>query len=440
VSLITSVDRFIEEDPGRQSISGSFNPVDEGEWCESAYIQATAKFFGAISMNDTVIITQMIEDGVDVNGRDHVGRTPLHVAILSTSIDSANALIDAGARMTARLVGGRTSLHLAAQMGQTSVVEKMLARSAYNAEKSAEEKRKAEEAARAEDLESVERVRMSSEDDWSSEETVDIKPARKAPTKTDAEQDADSLEDDKEEPDILDVSIPDWDFGLTALGYAILFGSVEVVGVLLAAGADPNVATHAKGTNPLHPLILTIYTQGEEHAAKIAENLVASQAISSTADGNRLTIFHRIVIANKAKIVASLLARDQNAKKVLDIPAHSRYGVVFPVVSSILAGDYATLSVLLSHGAKLVYSPEDLPRPGVPYVWPCIYSTEVLIVPLPGGLGLAFICRLKSHSFSVTKLFLCWLHSVQLLTCPSIHHVSRASPCYNGHPRFSKTC
>jgi hypothetical protein len=46
-------DRFIEDDPGRQSISGSFNPIDEGEWSETAYIQATAKFFGAISKNDT---------------------------------------------------------------------------------------------------------------------------------------------------------------------------------------------------------------------------------------------------------------------------------------------------------------------------------------------------------------------------------------------------
>jgi ankyrin repeat protein len=167
VSLTTLTHRFIEEDPGRQSISGSFNPIDEDEWSDSAYIQATAQFFSSISKNDTVTTTQMIPDGVDVNRRDHVGRTPLHVAILSNSVECANALIDAGARMTARLVGGRTSLHLAAQMGQTSVVRKMLARSAFNAEKSTE-KHKAEGAASAEDPEGVERVRMSSEDDWSS--------------------------------------------------------------------------------------------------------------------------------------------------------------------------------------------------------------------------------------------------------------------------------
>jgi ankyrin repeat protein len=365
--------RFVEEDPGRQSISGSFNPIDEGEWSESAYIQPMAKFFGAISKNDTVITTQMTEDGVDVNCRDHVGRTPLHVAILSNSVECANTLIDAGARMTARLVGGRTSLHLASQMGHASVVKKMLARSAYNVEKAAEEKTKAE-AAMAEDAEDTERVRMSSEDDWSSEESIDVKAHKVPPTKNDAEKDADPLEEDKDEPDILDVSISDWDFGLTALGYAIVFGSVEVADVLLVAGADPNFATRVKGTNPLHPLALTQYTQSDERAAKIAERLVAAQAISSTADEKRLTIFHRLVLAKKTRIVASLLRCDQNAKKVLDIPARSGSGLVFPVISSIFSGDYATMSVLLAHGAKLAFSSEDTSRAkeAVSYVQPSL--------------------------------------------------------------------
>lgn len=350
---------FIEEDPGRQSVSGSFNPIDEGEWSETAYIQATAKFFGAISKNDTITVTRMIEDGEDVNHRDHVGRTPLHVAIISNSVESANILIDAGARMTTRLVGGRTSFHLAAQTGQTSLVKKMLARSAYNEAKSVEEKLKAEET--EENLEVTERVRMSSEDDWSSE-SDDGKAPQKASMKSDTEKDPDPLEDDKKKPDILDISNPDWDFGITPLGYAILSGSLEVVDVLLVAGADPNHAGRAKDADPLHPLTLTIYTQDEEHAARIAERLVAAQAISSTADKNLLTIFHRMVVAGRTKIVMSLLNRDPNAKKVLDFPAWAGLGLVFPLVSSVLSGDYATLSVLVAYGAKLVYSPEDASR------------------------------------------------------------------------------
>jgi ankyrin repeat protein len=355
------VGRFIEEDPGRQSISGSFNPIDEGEWSETAYIQTTAKFFGAISKNDTITVTQMIEDGEEVNRRDHVGRTPLHVATISNSVECAKILIDAGARMTARLVGGRTSFHLAAQTGQTSLVKKVLARSAYNEAKSAEEKLKAEEAETEENPDVTERVRMSSEDDWSSE-SDNGKPLQKASVKSNTEKDSDPLEDDKETPDILDISNPDWDFGITPLGYAILSGSLEVVDVLLVAGADPNHAARAKDAGPLHPLTLTIYTQDEERAAKIAERLVAAQAVSSTADKDLLTIFHRMVIAGKTKIVMSLLNRDPNANKVLDFPAWAGLGLVFPLVSSIFSGDYATMSVLLAHGAKLVYSPEDASR------------------------------------------------------------------------------
>ncbi|KAH9034041.1 hypothetical protein EDB83DRAFT_1786796 [Lactarius deliciosus] len=353
---------FMQEDPGRQSISGSFNPIDEGEWSETAYVQATARFFGAISKNDVLAVKQMIEDREDLtNRRDHVGRTPLHVAILSNSVEVGCVLVGAGARMTARLVGGRTSLHLAAQMGQVALVKKMLERNTYNKER-AEEKRKMEEAAVPKETDGI---RMSSEDDWSSDEFDHDKPHRRPPAytkKDELENDSDPLEDNEADPDILDISIHDWDFGLTALGYAIISGSVEVVDALLAAGADPSFAAHTKNVKPLHPLTLTIYTQDEECAAKIAERLVAAQAISSTADDKLFTIFHRIVAARKTKIVASLLAHDPNAKKVLNSPAWYACGLVFPIVSTIMGGNYATLSVLLAHGAKLVYLPEDVSR------------------------------------------------------------------------------
>ena len=53
---------------------------------------------------------------------------------------------------------------------------------------------------------------------------------------------------------------------------------------------------------------------------------------------------------------------DPNAKKVLNIPAWYCFWLVFPIVSTIEGGDYATLSVLLAHGAKLSYSLEDISR------------------------------------------------------------------------------
>ncbi|THH03941.1 hypothetical protein EW146_g10312, partial [Bondarzewia mesenterica] len=67
---------FIVEDPGRQSMSGSFNPIDEGEWSEQAYVLSSAKFFTSIAANDRLTVNEMVKDGADVNSRDHVGRTP----------------------------------------------------------------------------------------------------------------------------------------------------------------------------------------------------------------------------------------------------------------------------------------------------------------------------------------------------------------------------
>ena len=319
-----------------------------------------------------VAVKQMIEDGEVLNRRDQVGRTSLHVAILFNSVEVGCFLIDAGARMTARLVGGRTSLHLAAQMGQVSLVKKLLERSAFNKEK--EEKRKMEEATLAKETEGV---RMSSEDDWSSSESDDEKPHRKPPAyakQGEPDKDSDALEDNEEEPDILEISVHDWDFGLTALGYGILSGSVGVVDALLVAGADPSFAT------PLHPLALTIYTQDEERAAVIAERLIAAEAISSMANEFLFTIFHRIVAAGKTKIVASLLEHDPNAKKVVNSPAWYCFWLVFPIVSAIDAGDYATLSLLLAHGAILSYSPEDISRAKEKWYaeQPCLWSRQIL--------------------------------------------------------------
>ena len=119
----------------------------------------------------------MIKEGSDVDRRDYVGRTPLQVAVLSEAEDIACDLIDAGARMTSRLVDGRTALHVAAQLNLTTVIRKLLERSAVNAEeaKKAEEeaqaRKKAEKEKNPDDgNDSDDSMGDSSENDWSSED------------------------------------------------------------------------------------------------------------------------------------------------------------------------------------------------------------------------------------------------------------------------------
>ncbi|TFY63651.1 hypothetical protein EVG20_g6224 [Dentipellis fragilis] len=346
---------FIEEDPGRQSMSGSFNPIDEGEWSEQAYVQAVAKFFTAISIGDRVAVTQMIQDGEDVNRRDYVGRTALHYALLSRQPDIACDLVDAGARMTARLPGGRSALHLAAQTSHAAVIRKMLERSAE------------EEAA----MEIDDDERPSSEDDWSSEDEDGDDGDGDDDGDDDDDDDDDEaaepmddtnvLDDNEEEPDILDLNMTDWDYWFSPLAFAIIAGSLDCVEALLTAGVDPKATSKGKDGVSFQPLSITMYTDDEDRAAEIAARLLGSGVTSSMSD-SLATDFHRFVAACKTKLVSAVLRRDANAKVVMEHPAQINFDLAYPIVASINSGDYATVAVLLAHGARLTYTEEDVSK------------------------------------------------------------------------------
>ncbi|KAI0628020.1 ankyrin [Trametes polyzona] len=375
--------QFIQEDPGRQSMSGSFHPIDEGEWAEQAYMGPTEKLFNAIASGDRESVTKIIAEGnTDLDRRDHVGRTPLQVAILSKEADIACDLINAGARMTSRLVDGRTALHLAAQLDLPVVVRKLLERSAVNAEKAKEEAKAAELAKKSEaaDAEEGEEDKgsedddktdssedddemNSSEDDWSSEDD-ESRPKKGA---DDKKPDTTQIpEDEKDVPDVFDVNLPDWDYALTPLHYAVAFGSLASTEELCAAGADPKLVTKSDlyRAQALHPLTLTTLTRNVEVACEIAKKLFATGATSSEADDNLFTIFHKIVCSGRPALVETFLRCDPNARAVMDSPHVASYGgeEIFPVVSAIVKGHIAALAVLLAYGAKYVFTEEDFSR------------------------------------------------------------------------------
>jgi hypothetical protein len=56
----------------------------------------------------------LVSGTVDVNSRDMLGRTALHVATLGGRTSAVTLLIEEGARVSARLTDGRTALHIAA--------------------------------------------------------------------------------------------------------------------------------------------------------------------------------------------------------------------------------------------------------------------------------------------------------------------------------------
>ncbi|KAJ7062801.1 ankyrin repeat protein [Mycena amicta] len=371
---------FIREDPGRQSISGSFNPIDVGEWSSLVYIGPTEKFFTAIAGGDRAGVAQLIKDGHDVNRRDHVGRMPLHVAIFCRQAEIACDLVDAGARMTSRLVDGRTSLHLAAQMDLLVVVKKLLERSAVNKEK-AGKIGSDEDEKKDEGVVDPQRERMSSEDDWTSEEddmamsdedadsegSEDAKPqktATKAP-EAPADQNAGDLPEELDVPDVFDVNLTDWDLTYSPLAYAIVFGSLPVVQVLLDAGADAKSPLQAKGSNTaVLPLTLTIIGDDDERTCKIAERLIAEGASCSAMEttGEARTLFSRAVEANRANLVATFLRCDPNAQTALNFPQVGWNGATTPLVTAVSLNNYSTVAAMIAHGVKFDLSQEEVER------------------------------------------------------------------------------
>ena len=354
-------------------MSGSFNPIDEGEWAEQAYIAPTEKLFNAIIDEDRATVARLLtQEGLDVNRRDHVGRTPLQLAILSKSIDIACDLIDAGARMTSRLVDGRTALHVAAQLDLPVIVRKLLARSAVNDEKAKleeEEKKRAaekkedkkmdvdgDEAEDDEEDDEDEEERNSSEDDWSSDDGGKPKKEEKKP------KDEGIPEDEQDEPDVFQVDVQDWDRALTPLQYAVIFGSLGAIDELLAAGADPKLVTNADRyhTKPFHALTLTVLTRDINVASEAVKKLVAAGANCSQADVDLFSIFHRVVCAGRAELVEAFLRNDPNAKAMVNAPVvNASLNITYPLISALVRHNYATMAVLIANGAKYSFTEED---------------------------------------------------------------------------------
>ncbi|KAJ6544391.1 hypothetical protein B0H19DRAFT_1170529 [Mycena capillaripes] len=370
---------FIQDDPGRQTLSGSFNPIDVGKWSAQVYIGPTERFFAAIAAHDRAGVKRMLEEGQDVNRRDHVGRAPLHVAILCRVVDIACDLVDAGAQMTARLVDGRTTLHLAAQQDLLPVVRKLLERSAVNAEKrgkNVDEEEDKDKGIKADP------DRPSSEEHWSSEAddmavsdeedggsggSDGDKPGKaNAADKQQSEPPAnvgDLPEDETDQPDVFDINLADWDMTFTAVEHAIVSGSLPIVEALLNAGADVKRISQVKNSGyAVVPLTLTIIPEDDERVCKIAERLILAGASSSVADQHMRTIFNHAVIANRPNLVATFLRCDPNGKAALNYLTPSWRGATSPLVSAVSLRNYSVIATMVAHGVQMKSSEEDVQR------------------------------------------------------------------------------
>ncbi|KAL2833986.1 ankyrin repeat-containing domain protein [Aspergillus pseudoustus] len=253
-TFITGNVTFLTDNPGRQEI-GSFNPITEGDWADMAYLGDSEGLSQAIVDQDLGAVRQWVAKGVDVNRRDHTGRTPLHLAAMASTPEILQYLIDNGARITWRLADGRSALHLAAARGNVEMIRSLMRKSEQNEEEETprhtqqrglEDGNCQSEPGTEEDLELISNPLDNSSTynmSYTTGSFVKVNPER--PNEEEQPFAADSNLSD---PDIYDINAVDWDINASPLHLAIMKGQVEAVEELASSfGANVLLPLQSKG-------------------------------------------------------------------------------------------------------------------------------------------------------------------------------------------------
>jgi ankyrin repeat protein len=386
---VTGALSFVKDDPGRQAI-GSFNPLTDNDWTEMAYLGNTARLCQAIVERDLEHVQDWLnQEGADPNQRDYTGRTPLQLAVTTSTPQIVQALIDAGARIVARLFDGKTALHLAAMRGEVEMVKALLIKSEANEEKESEkkaekktrEKRHQEQSEMHKDLGSgepmeVENVQGSGgEEDDSEEEDIDMLDDEsqnmdattegsviKIDRKSSQPQENHPDDTNEDEPDVYDVNVLAWDAPVSALHLAIANGHTDVVKTLVQDfGADvllPIKLVHDFDKSPraaILPAVLALQLPPEK-AKEMTKVLVSLGASPAQGDVDHVTALHYFT-AHGADLLRTMISANrpvaQQAVSHLRLSG-SRYS---PNIESVLLtaiehGNDTSVDLLLDLGAK----------------------------------------------------------------------------------------
>ncbi|KAI1426426.1 ankyrin repeat protein [Xylaria sp. FL1777] len=366
---------FRIDDPGRQQI-GSFNPLTEDDWTEMAYVGNTARLCQAIVDEDLEHVEDWLsQEGADPNTRDYTGRTPLHLAVISSTPAIVKCLVDHGARLVARLADGRTALHLAAAQGNIEMVKILLEKSNANEE---EEEEKQDQRRKAR-IEAAKRKSHLSDDGEAGNDNSDIELiddsssddgvqsiATGSFVKVDSNggsgtTEAIPLDDDQNDPDFYQIDAVAWDSKCSALHLAILGGHCEMVKLLCQEfGADALLPVKIVDRyDNLNGAILTLVlalSLPPEKAIRMCETLLSLGATSSQADISGTTAFHRYIRKNDMKLIEFLWENDKlGLKTAINHIAVSQARWVCstnPLMTAIDEGNSILVLKLLDAGAK----------------------------------------------------------------------------------------
>ncbi|KAI9217735.1 hypothetical protein BC828DRAFT_390400 [Blastocladiella britannica] len=270
--FVHGVLEFIELDPGRQAI-GSFHPITEEEWSADTYVDpARTPLFAAVAQGtvdqfDALLSSAKLVDMID--RRDHVGRTLLHLAVMCGRLDMVARLLDLGARVSTPLADGRLPLHLATEYGLLDIAKLLWERQLFNASSSS----------------SSSSSPSSSSPSSSSSEATAAKSGEDFPDNNDPSNDG--LQQQPEKGcDTHSIDHRDWDYNMTPLHYAVLYGHVHIVKWLIAScGANPKLPFRCKASwqasDTWDPLSLTMLTPSRAAGGAIAHLLLEHGATAT---------------------------------------------------------------------------------------------------------------------------------------------------------------
>ncbi|KIX96415.1 uncharacterized protein Z520_07681 [Fonsecaea multimorphosa CBS 102226] len=367
---------FLKDDPGRQAI-GSFNPITDSDWTEMAYIGNTTMLCQAIVDLDLDAVRDWFSasEMVDVNRRDPAGRTPLHLAVMCSTPEIVQCLIEHGARLVARLYNGMTALHLAAHRGELQMVKDILDKSNANEEQEALKEDARKEARR--NAANSSQAANNDKDDRSEGESIDSEDLEDEADDEDGEDDmtegsfvkVDHISEvqdpeDKEGPDVYDVDVLAWDSPLSPLHLAILGGHMDVVEVLVDSyGADvllPVKIVDEYNRKHAKAAILTISLALElplQQANETVKGLLALGASYTQADMKHISALHYAVNEAKTLILQTMhSAEPSNFARAVNFIAMSGYWtqptVDTPLLTAIRTGKLDVVEDLMRMGAK----------------------------------------------------------------------------------------
>ncbi|KAL7276030.1 hypothetical protein RUND412_000999 [Rhizina undulata] len=380
---------FMKEDPGRQEI-GSFYPLGPEDYTEMAYVGSTELLCLAIVDNDSDYVRRWcLQEGADVNRRDFCGRTPLQLAVLSTTTGAevVQALVDNGARLVSRLQDGRTALHLAAARGSVEMVKVLLKKSEENeherdlreeAQKAAKNAQKEKEKVNEKkvqedkmDLDEEDEDEDEDEDyeeisqDGSDEDGIARTSTTSSFIKIKKPEPVENILDGEEiDDDIYDINVVDWDFMMSPLHHAIMGGHTDVIRTLVSDfGADPllpiKILDNDKSpVNAILSLALACNLPKEKAVAAVTTLLQLGASSAQANSFSRVSALHYAVWYKAQEIVNLMFDIDgPAASSVVNQTGkeHHRYWSIScasPLITAMKQESPHLANILLERGAR----------------------------------------------------------------------------------------